>query len=190
MSGILEPTMQDAVTSRLLRTDIFSGWGLRTLSTMEVKYNPMSYHDGTIWPHDNAIIVEGMAATNHPQPARMVMDALTDAAACTSDSRLPELFCGFPRSQYDSPVPYPVSCVPQAWAAGSIFQMLKATLGICQDANGLRINYPTLPKGVNSLVIKNLRVGDKTVNLKFVRPEGSYKINVTVDGNVPLTVTQ
>jgi len=158
----------------------------------------MSYHDGTIWPHDNAITIEGMAATGHEKEACTVMSALIDAAGCAADSRLPELFCGFPRSQYDSPVPYPVSCVPQAWAAGSIFEMLKATLGISPQSGGLKIVHPTLPPEVNTLTVKNLRVGTHTVDLHFNRPQGSQQVSVSScssgdsagEGDVQVTVEQ
>ncbi|MBS2009625.1 MAG: amylo-alpha-1,6-glucosidase [Cyanobacteria bacterium SZAS TMP-1] len=175
-TGILEPSMQDAVVARLMQNDMFSGWGIRTLSTGEVKYNPMSYHDGTVWPHDNAMTIEGMAATGHEQEACRVMAGLIDAAGTASDARLPELFCGFPRSQYDSPVPYPVSCVPQAWAAGSIFEMLKATLGIYPQAGGIKVMRPTLPPGVNHLTVKNMQVGGHHVTLQFDRSTGGQVV--------------
>lgn len=189
-SGILEGDMQDAVVSRLMQNDMYSGWGIRTLSSREVKYNPMSYHDGTVWPHDNAITIEGMAATGHAKEACQVMSSLIDAATTASDSRLPELFCGFPRTQFDSPVPYPVSCVPQAWAAGSIFEMLKATLGIYPHRDQIVVKNPVLPPGVNKLTVNNLRCGDKTLRLSFVRSGTSDRVNVSFTDGAPVKVEQ
>jgi glycogen debranching enzyme len=189
-SGILERDMQDAVVSRLMQNDMYSGWGIRTLSSEEVKYNPMSYHDGTVWPHDNAMTIEGMAATGHPKEACTVMSSLIDAAATASDSRLPELFCGFPRTQFDGPVPYPVSCVPQAWAAGSIFEMLKATLGIYPHQDQIVVKNPALPHGVNKLTVDNLKCGDKSVNLSFVRSGATERVNVSFTDGAPVKVEQ
>ncbi len=189
-SGILEPAMQDAVVSRLMQKDMYNGWGIRTLSSQEVKYNPMSYHDGTIWPHDNAMTIEGMAATGHQKEACTVMASLIDAAETASDSRLPELFCGFPRSQYDTPVPYPVSCVPQAWAAGSIFEMLKATLGIAPRKDRLEVVHPALPAGVNKLTVDNLKCGGKNVKLDFVRSGDSAKIKVSFTDGATVKVEE
>jgi glycogen debranching enzyme len=187
-SGVLEKDMQDAVVSRLMQTDMYSGWGIRTLSSAEVKYNPMSYHDGTVWPHDNAMTIEGMAQVGHPKEACTVMASLIDAAATASDSRLPELFCGFPRSQFDSPVPYPVSCVPQAWAAGSIFEMLKATLGIYPHQNQVDVVHPTLPPGVNKVSVTNLKCAGKRLAIDFAREEGSARVHVSFRPGAPVKV--
>ncbi|MBU6454872.1 MAG: amylo-alpha-1,6-glucosidase [Cyanobacteria bacterium REEB67] len=177
-TDILDKTRQDAVAKRLMQNDMYSGWGIRTLSAQEVKYNPMSYHDGTVWPHDNAIIIEGLAYTGHPSEANTVMAGLIDAGTSTSDFRLPELFCGFSRGEFDTPVPYPVSCAPQAWAAGSIFEMLKATLGINVSAREVTVSDPTLPPGVNALNVSNLTCGEKKVKLTFTRRKDSGDIDV------------
>ena len=187
-SGILEPGMQDAVVGRLMQKDMYNGWGIRTLSSQEVKYNPMSYHDGTIWPHDNAMTIEGMAQVGHSKEACTVMASLIDAATSSSDSRLPELFCGFPRAQFDTPVPYPVSCVPQAWAAGSIFEMLKGTLGLYPHQSQIDVVHPTLPPGVNILSINNLKCSGKTFKITFCRPEGSNHVNVQFPPGAPVKV--
>jgi glycogen debranching enzyme len=188
-TGILDGAQADKVVDRMMQKDMFSGWGLRTLATSEVKYNPMSYHDGTVWPHDNAITVDGMAETNHPEAAQTVMSSLIDTATTASDYRLPELFCGFNRGDFDTPVPYPVSCVPQAWAAGSIFEMLKATLGINLTADKITVTHPTLPKGVNKLTVQNLHCAGKRVKLTFIRKkEGAPELDVHVEPGAPVTV--
>jgi glycogen debranching enzyme len=189
-SGILETSMQDAVVNRLMQKDMYNGWGIRTLSSQEVKYNPMSYHDGTVWPHDNAMTIEGMAKVGHSKEACTVMASLIDAATSASDSRLPELFCGFPRSQFDSPVPYPVSCVPQAWAAGSIFEMLKATLGIYPHQNQIDVVHPTLPPGVNKLTVNNLKCAGKRLSITFARTAGSGRVNVSFPTGAPVQVEE
>ena len=188
--GILDQDKEDAVVSRLMQKDMYSGWGLRTLSSQEVKYNPMSYHDGTVWPHDNAITIEGMALTGHSREACTVMSSLIDAATAASDYRLPELFCGFGRGDFDTPVPYPVSCVPQAWAAGSIFEMLKATLGINNHGGQITISHPTLPAGVNKVTVSNLKCADKKVTLTFTRPKEDGVVAVEYEPGSPVTVVQ
>ncbi len=185
-SGILETNMQDAIVGRLMQKDMYNGWGIRTLSSQEVKYNPMSYHDGTVWPHDNAMTIEGMAKVGHCREAGTVMASLIDAATAASDTRLPELFCGFPRTQFDNPVPYPVSCVPQAWAAGSIFEMLKGTLGISPHQNQINIVHPTLPPGVNKLTVHNLKCAGKSLEITFTRPEGSTRVSVQFTPGAPV----
>jgi len=190
MSGILDPTMMNSIVDRLMQKDMYSGWGIRTLSTEEIKYNPMSYHDGTVWPHDNAITIEGMARVGHSKEACTVMSSLIDAAETASDSRLPELFCGFPRSQFNTPVPYKVSCVPQAWAAGSIFEMLKATLGIYPHKEEVDIIHPTLPPGVNKITVNNLQCGNKKLAITFVRAKEPGMVEVRYNSADPVKVEQ
>jgi len=147
-----------------------TGWGIRTLASGEARYNPMSYHNGSIWPHDNSICAAGMGRYGDRDHLERLLRGLFDTAA-DMGMRLPELFCGFPRRPGEPPVPYPVSCSPQAWAAGSVFLVLKSLLGIEIDAfaGEIRIIRPRLPAGVNRLSLPNLRVGDCEVELVFER---------------------
>ena len=170
-TGILEPDHVNEVATLLMAPEMFCKWGVRTLSALEAAYNPISYHDGSVWPHDNALIVEGLCKTNHSQDGMKIMEGLFDAAQAKSSLRLPELFCGFSRRFSGVPIWYPVSCEPQAWAAGSMFMMLKSGLGLTPDAlnHTLRVVNPTLPPFLTSLKMENLRVGTGKVSLQFKR---------------------
>jgi glycogen debranching enzyme len=123
-----------ATIARLTREDMFCGWGIRTLSSQARRYNPMSYHNGSVWPHDNALIAAGFARYGAASQAANVLTALFDASRTLEGRRMPELFCGFARHLHPSPVPYPVACKPQAWAAASVFLLLQAMLGLNVDA--------------------------------------------------------
>src|SRR4029453_19100469 len=180
-TGILDQEMAEAVSKRLLESDIYNGWGVRTLSSREIAYNPVSYHNGTVWPHDNAILVEGLCKNQHPELAVRVFQGLLDSAKASFDSRLPELFCGFDRKEYDRPVPYPVSCVPQAWAAGSVLQMLKSVLGISLVDNKIHVSNPVLPEKLTRLTISNLRSEGKPMSLSFKRDEKTGNVMVSSD---------
>jgi glycogen debranching enzyme len=152
---------------------MFCGWGVRTLSAFERAYNPISYHDGSVWPHDNAMIVEGLCKVGHSKDGMRIMNGMFSAAQGKSNLRLPELFCGFSKNFSSPPVWYPVSCEPQAWAAGSMFLMLKSGLGLQADALNKKLNVvnPTLPPFLNSVKIQNLRVGTGKVSLEFTRKD-------------------
>ena len=160
-----------AVTQRLMQSDMFSGWGLRTMSRDERVFNPLSYHRGSVWPHDNSLIAHGMALNEFRVPAQQGLTALFQAAMNFRDYRLPELFCGVQRREYDEPVHYPVSCSPQAWASGAMFLILTSVLGIRPSAQRKELNIlnPMLPEWLNSLRIRNLRVGKSRVGLDFTR---------------------
>ncbi|MBX9568576.1 MAG: hypothetical protein K2X77_06745 [Candidatus Obscuribacterales bacterium] len=167
-TGILSREQEQKVAERLIQPDMFCGWGVRTLSSNEKRYNPMSYHDGSVWPHDNGIIVAGMAAIGKETPAKQVMQGMIDAAGYQPNARLPELFCGFSKQQFSEPVPYPVSCSPQAWAAGSMIQMLFANLHLSIDAAGtLHVGKVTLPQSLGELSVNGLHVGNGTATLRF-----------------------
>jgi glycogen debranching enzyme len=159
------------LVDRLMRDDMFSGWGWRTLSNCEKGYNPMSYHRGSVWPHDNSIIAHGMALNEFRAPVVKVFTSLFQAALNFRDYRLPELFCGMQRREFDEPVHYPVSCSPQAWASGAFFLILTSLLGIRPSAsrNLLNIINPELPDWLDYLHIRNLRIGKSLVGLDFVR---------------------
>jgi glycogen debranching enzyme len=169
--GILEPRRAEVVARRLFEPDMFSGWGIRTMSKDAAGYNPMSYHNGTVWPHDNALIAAGLKRYGFLDETNRVATAMFEAAQFADYLRLPELFCGFTRRTPSPPVQYPVACSPQAWAAGAPFLLLQAMLGISAAAheNVLTVNKPHLPPWLNEVEIRNLRVGDSTLSLVFRR---------------------
>ena len=145
------------VVQRLMDSKMFSGFGIRTLSQDEVRYNPMSYHNGSVWPHDCAIICSGMVEYRFKPEALRVFEGILDAVSYFDDHRVPELFCGFPKERNKAPVPYPVACIPQAWSSASIFLMLKSLLGLRVDARNKTVCFdnPVLPERVGELVIEN-----------------------------------
>lgn len=159
------------VTQQFMKQGMFNGWGWRTISQEERVFNPLSYHRGSVWPHDNSIVAHGMALYEFREPANKVFTALFQAALNFRDYRLPELFCGIERREYDEPVHYPVSCSPQAWASGAIFLMLMSVLGIRPSAPRKELNIvdPALPEFLDGLNIRNLRVGNSRVGLDFTR---------------------
>jgi glycogen debranching enzyme len=166
------PTAQHAaeVCSQLLSGRFSSGWGIRTLPEGEARYNPMSYHNGSIWPHDTAICAAGISKYGgRHHLVRIVADMFE--AAVQFSMRLPELYCGFGREVSQAPVPYPVACLPQAWASGSIFMLLQSTLGIRIDgaAKEVHIQRPVLPEGIESLHVHQLPVGDTHIDIDFHR---------------------
>jgi glycogen debranching enzyme len=159
------------VTNRLMRDDMFSGWGWRTMSQEERVFNPLSYHRGSVWPHDNSIIAHGMAINDMRDGALRILTSLYQAASNFRDYRLPELFCGIQRREYDEPVHYPVSCSPQAWASGAMFLILCSVLGMHPSAPRKELNIinPQLPDWIDHLRIRNLRIGASRVGLDFTR---------------------
>jgi len=174
-----------AVTNRLMRADMFSGWGWRTMSCDEKTFNPLSYHRGSVWPHDNSLIAHGMALNEFREPVKRVFTTLAHAALTFRDYRLPELFCGVQRGEHDVPVHYPVSCSPQAWASGALFLILASLLGIRPSApkKVLNIVNPMLPEWLDHLHLRNLRVGATRVGLDFRRSgERTFCNVVDVEG--------
>ncbi|MDP9928569.1 glycogen debranching enzyme [Variovorax paradoxus] len=161
-----------AVGRQLLSPAFASGWGIRTLPIEAVRFNPMSYHNGSVWPHDAALCAAGMARYGEREGVVRILDNLFESAAHFG-MRLPELFCGFDRQPGQSPIAYPVACLPQAWAAGSAFMLLQACLGLQVD--GIRrqvtIVHPRLPADIDHLHVRHLRVGDARVDLHFQRLE-------------------
>jgi glycogen debranching enzyme len=167
-TGLPSTERAKAVTKRMLGAEFRSGWGLRTLATGQARFNPMSYHNGSVWPHDTAMAAAGMAQYGERQAVALLLGEIY-AAATHFHLRLPELFCGFERTPGEPPVAYPVACLPQAWAAGSVFLMLQAALGVRIDAieGVVSIDRPLLPAGIDRLHITNLKVGDGVVDLAF-----------------------
>jgi glycogen debranching enzyme len=160
-----------AVTQRFMHEDMYSGWGWRTMSREERVFNPLSYHRGSVWPHDNSIIAHGMALYEFREPANQIFASLFEAALNFRNYRLPELFCGIQRREQDDPVQYPVSCSPQAWASGAVFLLLLSGLGIRPSAPRKELNIvnPMLPPFLDQLSIRNLRIGGSRVGLDFTR---------------------
>jgi glycogen debranching enzyme len=171
LAGIASQERAERVTRTLLEEATYSGWGIRTVDSGEVRYNPMSYHNGSVWPHDNALIGLGMARYGFKEAAMRVLAGLFDATLHFDLYRVPELFCGFHRRPHEGPTLYPVACSPQAWAAGAVFLLLQACLGITVDAarRQVRLERPALPQSLRTLDICNLRVGDAEVDLAIHR---------------------
>ncbi|MDH6103872.1 amylo-alpha-1,6-glucosidase [Chrysosporum ovalisporum ANA283AFssAo] len=169
--GIFTPEKAHSVAERFRGPDMFNGWGIRTLSSLSPAYNPMGYHIGSVWPHDNSLIAMGLRSLGLIDQALEVFQGLFDMTSQQPYQRPPELFCGYERNGDHSPVRYPVACTPQAWATGSIFQLLQMVVNLVPDAqnNCLRIIDPTLPESINRLSLHNLRVGPTILDLEFER---------------------
>jgi glycogen debranching enzyme len=169
--GIVPPARAQAVAERLMSEDLFSGWGVRTLSNREVRYNPVGYHLGTVWPHDNAIVALGFKRYGLEAHLNDIATGMFDASQHFPACRMPELFCGFARSAFGVPVRYPVACSPQAWAAGAWSMLLQAMLGTWPDATAreLVIVRPTLPRWLDWVQVTGLRVGAGEVDLRYAR---------------------
>jgi glycogen debranching enzyme len=169
-SGLPSVERGGQVARQLLSGAFDSGWGTRTLPLHTPRFNPMSYHNGSIWPHDVALCAAGVARYGNRGGAVRLLGNLFEAAAYFG-LRLPELFCGFKRASGESPIAYPVACLPQAWAAGSVFMLMQSCLGIEIDAQAdtLLVNRPLLPVGVESLVINRMAVGADCFDLAFRR---------------------
>ncbi len=187
---ISDDRARDVVT-KLMAHGLYSGWGVRTLSEEEQTYNPMSYHRGSLWPHDNSLIAYGMASYGYQQEASTIFSALYEASLHFREYRLPELFCGNQRHHRDEPVQYPVSCSPQAWASGTPLVILTALLGLRPDApNGeLRIENPRLPKFLTLLELRNLRVGKSWLDLDFLRQDDRTSCRIVGRRGEELTVS-
>jgi glycogen debranching enzyme len=179
-TGIAVPERAARIAHGLLQPDFFTGWGVRTLSARERRFNPASYHNGSVWPHDNAILGLGLARYGHTQEALALTTALFDAASHMHLRRLPELFCGFERKRGKAPTLYPVACAPQAWAAVAPFALLQACLGVEIDcaASRLIMRRPRLPHFLDWLSIKRLPLGDARVDLMVRRHDASVAVNL------------
>src|SRR5262245_28798186 len=160
---------------------MFSGWGIRTISTNEARYNPMSYHDGSVWPHDNAMIAAGFHNYGFKEEACRVFSGFYDTSLFLDLYRIPELFCGFDRRAGEAPVEYPVACAPQSWAAASILMMFQATLGISIQGEAGRVVFdrPAMPEFLNEVRLLNLEVGKHgAVDLLLERYNHDVGVNV------------
>ncbi len=169
------------VAETLFDEKSYCSWGIRTIAHSESRYNPMSYHNGSIWPHDNALIASGFASYGFKDKTLDLLTAFFDASLFVDLQRLPELICGFRRRPGKGPILYPVACIPQSWAAGSVFMMLQSCLGLSINAPNREISfhYPLLPRSIEKIKIENLRVGDARVDL-LLRRHGR-DVGVTIE---------
>ncbi|MFN5486646.1 MAG: glycogen debranching N-terminal domain-containing protein [Bradyrhizobium sp.] len=179
-SGMVRQDRARRVAADLMSQKFFSGWGIRTVAVGEARYNPMSYHDGSIWPHDNALIALGLARYGLKRSVAHLFKGLFDAASYMELRRLPELFCGFRRERRRGPVLYPVACAPQAWASATPFTLLEAALGLEFDtARGeIRLRDPCLPEFLNDVVLRDLRLGASSVDLRLRRHGDEVSLEV------------
>jgi len=178
-TGIVDKRYGRTVGHTLMTPDSFSGWGVRTLASSEARFNPMAYHNGSVWPHDNALIAAGLARYGFKDDANRIFSGLFQASLFV-EYRLPELFCGFEKQNGDGPVPYPVACSPQAWSAAAVFSLLSAALGLKIDGAASRLSFvrPTLPDFLDEIEINSLKIGAGTVDLLIHRRAQSATIEI------------
>ncbi|MGH8496802.1 MAG: amylo-alpha-1,6-glucosidase [Gammaproteobacteria bacterium] len=182
-SGIARGKLAPKVADTLLSPAMFSGWGVRTLANNEPRYNPMSYHNGSVWPHDNALVAMGCARYGLKEHTMRILGGLFDASLFTDLHRLPELFCGFSREPGRGPTLYPTACSPQAWASGGVFYALQACLGItfatfAEGKPRINFTYPRLPRFLKGMTLRDLRIGDAVLDLAIRRHPNDVSINV------------
>ncbi|WP_372661064.1 glycogen debranching N-terminal domain-containing protein [Cohnella sp.] len=178
MSGMLMPERAAAVARKLVSKELFSGYGIRTMAEGEKAYNPMSYHNGSIWPHDNSLCLIGLNEQGFQAEARIVMEGLLQAGGHFENNRLPELYCGY-SSQRGTPVRYPVACSPQAWAAATPLVFIPVMLGLRLDhANSRIFLSPNLPEGMNILSVQRMRLGGSRLDVNVSRNGEVYTIDV------------
>jgi glycogen debranching enzyme len=192
-TGIASPDRAGRVADTLMSNPSFAGWGVRTVAAGAARYNPMSYHNGSIWPHDNALVAAGLARYGFTGAAGRIMTAMFDLSEAVDLHRLPELICGFHRRGGESPTLYPVACAPQAWAAGAVYLLLQACLGLRIDAAERRVSFSraVLPDTIDWLRIMNLSVAEASVDLLLTRH--TYDVGVTVlrrDGDVEIVAVK
>jgi len=192
-AGIVAPDRAKRVADLLTGKRFHSGWGVRTVAVGEARYNPMSYHNGSIWPHDNALIALGLARYGHKKAALSIFEGIFDSALYDDLRRLPELFCGFERRRRQGPTSYPVACSPQAWAAATPFALVAAAIGcvIDPDTSTLQLDRPVLPKFLDDLTIRNIAIGEARVDLRLARVDGDVTTAVLRrDGDVVVMITK
>jgi glycogen debranching enzyme len=179
-TGIATTARARRVTATLMDDQSFSGWGVRTLAASEARYNPMSYHNGSVWPHDNALLASGLARYGFRDEAARVLSGLYEASRWFELHRLPELFCGFHRRTGESPTLYPVSCAPQAWAAGAVLLLLQACLGlqVSGTTKASLLCDPVLPPFLREVHVRGLRSGGDLVDVSFSRRGDAVDVQV------------
>jgi glycogen debranching enzyme len=192
LTGIV-PAQRAALLARELMTgEFFSGWGIRTIAADQPRYNPMSYHNGSIWPHDNALIARGLADHGYKEEAARIFEGLFAASISIDLRRLPELFCGFPRRRGQGPTFYPVACSPQAWAAATPLSLLQSCLGITFHVPSRTVGFdqPCLPPFLGEVVLLGLTIGEDSIDVALRQAGGSVAMNVLARrGNIRARMT-
>jgi glycogen debranching enzyme len=190
-TGIASADRAALVAKDLLRPSFFSGWGIRTVAKGAARYNPMSYHNGSVWPHDNALIALGLARYDHKRAIEAVFGGLFGAATYMDQRRLPELFCGFQRQQGHGPTLYPVACSPQAWASATPFTLLEASLGLQFDPfkGEIRLCNPRLPPFLDEVILCDLRLSSSSVDLRVRRHGDSVSLDTPrISGDIRVSI--
>ena len=179
-SGIASSGHAAKIAEQLMSDTFQSGWGIRTVGTCEKRYNPMSYHNGSIWPHDNALIAAGLARYGYTRHTSTILEGIFNAALAMDLHRLPELYCGFKKREDLKPILYPLACAPQSWAAASVYLLLQATLGMSSDAtrNQIRFTHPVLPSFLEEVQIRNITLGTSTLDLLLKKYRGDVTVSV------------
>lgn len=192
MTGLALPERAHTVARTLMDPASFSGWGVRTVAARQARYNPMSYHNGSIWPHDNALVAAGLARYGFRREAARIFEGLFDAATYIDMKRLPELFCGFARQRGRGPTFYPVACAPQAWAAAAPLSLLQSCLGLSFDPATMQLSLdrPILPRFLDEVVLRRVAVGEGSVDLELRRSASQVVVDVVRrDGPVRVVTT-
>jgi glycogen debranching enzyme len=192
-TGIADQKHGMRTAKTLVSEEFFNGWGVRTVAATETRFNPMAYHNGSVWPHDNALIAAGMASYGFKQGALKILCGLYDASLFLELHRLPELLCGFSRRVGEGPTLYPVACSPQTWSSVALFLLLQSCLGLRIEAPRARLSFlqPILPPFLEHIEIKNLRIGDAAVDLSLERHAQDVGINILRrEGRVEIVVTK
>jgi glycogen debranching enzyme len=190
-SGIACSDRAACVAAGLMQPRFFSGWGIRTLARGEARYNPMSYHNGSVWPHDNALIALGLARYGRKRSIETLFEGLFSAATYMDLERLPELFCGFKRQRGYGSTLYPVACLPQAWASTTPFTLLEASLGLEFDpfSGEIRLRNPRLPAFLDEVILRNLQLGQSTVDVRVLRRNDTVLLDtLRTDGDVRVSI--
>ena len=179
-AGVAYPGRVAAVVRSLMASSSFCGWGVRTVAATEARYNPMSYHNGSVWPHDNALIAGGFARYGFRREAARILESLFCASNYVALRRLPELFCGFPRQQTRGPTFYPVACIPQAWAAAAPLCLIQSCLGLTFDAGSSQIIFrqPVLPQFLDEIVLRGLSVRGGSADVALRRSNRHVVVDV------------
>ncbi len=179
-SGIADQKHAQSMAEQFMTKPFFTGWGIRTVASTEIRYNPMSYHNGTVWPHDNGIIASGLARYGFKKEAVRILGGLFDTSLFMELNRLPELFCGFERIPKTGPTRYPVACLPQAWASASVYQILQACLGLCVDGQSgtIYFNQPMLPPSLQEVELKELNLPSGSADITLKKHEEDVVVNL------------
>jgi glycogen debranching enzyme len=190
LTGVARRDRAMRVAEGLTSPSAFSGWGIRTIAATEAAYNPMSYHNGSVWPHDNALIALGMARYGFAGPVQAIFSGLFAASQHFDLCRMPELFCGFGRRGSESPTFYPVACSPQAWSSAAVFALLQASLGFEANARERRVSFAgaSLPSWLSEVRIDGLQVADARLSLRCERRDEDVAVTVTAREGGPVSV--